>query len=66
MVVILKSSKVMTTERCLVRALLMMFAICAVCSRVPERLGLNPFCMLCSMKLLAVRYRYIMHYEGMK
>ena len=55
MVVILKSSKVMTTERCLVRALLMMFAICAVCSRVPERLGLNPFCMLCSMKLLAVR-----------
>jgi hypothetical protein len=30
-----------------------------VCSRVPERLGVNPFCILCSIKLLAVRKEYM-------
>ena len=49
----------MTTERCLMRALLMMSAICAVCSRVPDRLGVKPFCMPCSMKLLDARKEYI-------
>jgi hypothetical protein len=42
----------MTTERCLIRALLMMSAICAVCSRVPDRLP-------CSIKLLDARKEYI-------
>ena len=37
----------------------MMSAICAVCSRVPDRLGVKPFCMLCSMKLLDERKEYI-------
>jgi hypothetical protein len=41
----------MTTERCLIRALLIMSAICAV----PDRLGVKPFCMLCSTKLLDAR-----------
>ena len=49
----------MTSERCLIRALLIMLAICAVCSRVPERLGVNPFYILCSIKLLAVRKEYM-------
>jgi hypothetical protein len=48
----------MTTERCLMRALLMMSAICAVCSRVPG-LGVKPFCMPCSIKLLDARKKYI-------
>ena len=48
----------MTTERCLIRALLIMSAICAVCSRVPDRLGVKPFCMLCSTKLLDARKEY--------
>ena len=30
-----------------------------MCSRVPDRLGVNPFCMLCSIKLLDVRNEYI-------
>ena len=49
----------MTSERCFIRALLIMLAICAVCSRVPDKLGVNPFCILCSIKLLAVRKEYI-------
>jgi hypothetical protein len=49
----------MTTKRCLIRALLMMSAICAVCSRVPDRLGVEPFCMPCSIKLLDARKEYI-------
>jgi hypothetical protein len=30
----------------------MITAIYAVCSRVPDRLGMKPFCMPCSIKLL--------------
>jgi hypothetical protein len=37
---------------------LMMSAIYAVCSRVPDRLGVKPFCMPCSMKLLDARKEY--------
>ena len=36
-----------------------MLAICAVCSKVPERLGVKPFWMLCSIKLFHVRKEYI-------
>ena len=49
----------MTSERCFIRALLIMLAICAVCSKLPDRFGVNPFCILCSMKLLAVKKEYI-------
>ncbi len=49
----------MTSDRCLIRALLIMLAICAVCCRVPDRFGVNPFCILCSMNLLADRKEYI-------
>ena len=56
----LRSSRVITTERCLMRALLIISAIsCAVCSRVPDRLGVKPFCMFCSMKLLDMRKQYM-------
>ena len=49
----------MTIDRCLIWASLMMSAICAVCSRVLDRLGVKSFCMLCSMKLLDARKEYI-------
>ena len=50
----LRSSRVMTTERCLIRALLIMSPIWAVCSRI----GVKPFCTLCSTKLLDARKEY--------
>ena len=49
----------MTSERCFIRALFIILAICAVCSIVPDRFGVKPFCMLCSIKLLAERKEYI-------
>jgi hypothetical protein len=55
----LRSSSVMTSERCFIRALFLILAICAICSIVPDRFGVKPFCMLCSIKLLAVRKEYI-------
>ena len=39
----LRSSSVIIRDLCLMRALLMTFAICDVCSRVPEILGVRPF-----------------------
>ena len=42
-------------ERCLMRALLMMLDIWAVCSRVPDKPGVKPFWMLCSIRLFADR-----------
>ena len=45
----------MTRERCLIRALFTILAIGAVCLRVPESLGENPFCIICSMNLLSAR-----------
>ena len=40
---ILEVKSMMTSERCLIRALLIILAICAVCSKVPDMLGVNPF-----------------------
>ena len=55
----LRSSRVIIRERCLVRALLMMWAISAVCSNVPDKFGVNPFCIACSTKLFDTRKEYI-------
>ena len=49
----------MTSEHCFIQALLIMLAICAVCSKKPDRFGANPFCILCSMMLLAVKNEYM-------
>ena len=38
-----RSSKVITTDLCLVRALLMIYAILEVCSRTPDSFGVKPF-----------------------
>ena len=50
---------VITSERCFIRALFIILAICAVCSIVPDRYGEKRFCMLCSINLLPVRKEYI-------
>ena len=49
----------MTSERCLLRALLMIFAICAVCSSVPDMFGVKLICIFCSIWLLVVRKKYM-------
>ena len=49
----------MIDERCFIRALFIILAICAVCSIVPDRFGVKHFCMLCCIKLLAVRKKNI-------
>ena len=38
-----RSKRVMTTERCFIRALSIMDAIMEVCSSAPEIFGVNPF-----------------------
>ena len=45
----------MTRDRCLMLALLIIWAICEVCSKAPERLCLMSFLILCSIKLFAIR-----------
>lgn len=45
----------MTRDHCLMRGLLMILAICAMCSTVPERLSLNAFCISSSIGLLESR-----------
>ena len=49
----------MTRERCFIQALFIMLAICAVCSKAPERLGIKPSWKLCSIKLFEARKEYI-------
>ena len=49
----------MTREHCFIPALFIMLAICAVCSKVPERLGVKPFWMLCLIKQFETRKEYI-------
>ena len=49
----------MMREHSFIQALFIMLAICAVCSKAPERLGVKPFWMLCSIKLFEARKEYI-------
>jgi len=54
-----KSGRVITIDICLILVVLIILAIWAVCSKVPDNLCRNPFWILCSMKPFVIKKVYI-------